>query len=43
MLDWDALTPLVEEYINLAKNALKGEPVEVAGTNKLWERNMTKQ
>lgn len=43
MLDWDALIPFVEEDVNMAKKAKKGEPVEVSGTNILWERDMTKQ
>jgi hypothetical protein len=43
MLDWNALTKLVEEDITIARNAKKGEPVGVSGTNILWERDMTKQ
>lgn len=43
MLDWVALTAFVEEDVNIAKNAKIGEPVEVSGTNKLWERDLTKQ
>jgi hypothetical protein len=43
MLDWDALTEFVKEDVNIAKKAIKGEPVEVSGTNILWERDMTKQ
>lgn len=43
MLDWDALKPFVEEDVNIAKKAKKGEPVEVSGTNVLWKRDMTQQ
>lgn len=43
ILDWVALTEFVKEDVILAKKAEKGEPVEVSGTNKLWEREMTKQ
>jgi hypothetical protein len=43
LLDWDALTEFVKEDVNIAKKAKKGEPVEVSGSNKLWEKDMTKQ
>jgi hypothetical protein len=43
MLDWVALTEFVREDVNIAKKAKKGEPIGVSGTNKLWERDMTKQ
>ncbi len=35
-LDWDALIPFVEEDVNIARRAQKGEPVEVSGSNILW-------
>jgi len=40
MLDWDAITPSVEEDINMAQAAQQGEPVKPSGTNVLWERDM---
>ena len=43
LLDWVALTEFVKEDVNIAKKAKKGEPVEVSGTNKLWERDINKQ
>jgi hypothetical protein len=43
MLDWVALTEFVKEDVNIAKKAKKGEPVEVSGTNILWDRDMSKQ
>lgn len=43
MLDWKALTNFTLEDVNIARRAKKGEPVDVVGSNKLWERAMTKQ
>ena len=42
MLDWNAITQYVEKDIEIAQNAQKGEPVEVSGTNVLWETDMTR-
>ena len=36
-------TEFVKEDVNIAKKAKKGEPVEVSGTNILWDRDMSKQ
>ncbi|MDB5030079.1 hypothetical protein, partial [Mucilaginibacter sp.] len=41
-LDWNALTDLVKQDINIAKSAQKGEPVAVAASNKLWEKDKKK-
>ncbi len=38
-LDWNAETDLVKKDVNIAKNAQKGEPVAVAASNKLWEKD----
>jgi Glycosyl hydrolase family 20, domain 2 len=43
MLDWNATIENVKEDVNIAINAKKGEPVSVSGTNKIWERDMSKQ
>ncbi len=43
ILDWNATIENVREDVNIALNAKKGEPVAVSGTNKIWERDMTKQ
>jgi hypothetical protein len=37
MLDWDALTADVSGDVTIARNAQKGEPVGIGGSNKLWE------
>ena len=37
MLDWDALTAQVKRDVTIARNAKKGDPVGVVGSNKLWE------
>jgi hypothetical protein len=37
MLDWDALTAQVKRDVTIARNAEKGDPVGVVGSNKLWE------
>ena len=42
MLDWDAIASLVEQDIEIARKAQKGEPVAVSGSNVLWERDMTR-
>jgi hypothetical protein len=41
-LDWNAETDLVKQDVNIAKNAQKGEPVAVAASNKLWEKDKKK-
>ncbi|MDB4925002.1 glycoside hydrolase family 20 zincin-like fold domain-containing protein [Mucilaginibacter sp.] len=41
-LDWNALTDLVKQDVNIAKSAQKGEPVAVAASNKLWEKDKKK-
>ena len=40
LLDWDALTDSVAKDIDIARNAMQGEPVATSGTNVLWERDM---
>ena len=39
-LDWDAITSLVKEDIEIARRAKQGEPVGTSGSNVLWERDM---
>lgn len=41
-LDWNALTALVKQDVEIARNAQKGEPVSVTVSNKLWERDKKK-
>jgi len=41
-LDWNAEIDLVKQDVNIAKNAQKGEPVAVAASNKLWEKDKKK-
>jgi hypothetical protein len=43
MLDWDALTPLVEKDIEIVRAAKKGESIESLRSNALWERDMRHQ
>jgi len=41
MLDWDEIAKHVAQDIDIARNAKQGEPVEVMGSNVLWEKDMT--
>lgn len=41
-LDWNAITKWVEQDIEIAKTAKKGEPVGYGDDNKLWERDERK-
>ena len=43
MLDWDALTLLVEKDIQLAREAKHGDTLRRIGSNVLWDRDMTRQ